>query len=53
MALSKRQAEQVAREKERMALAGGDKPGKARQYAQEVREAAHEQRLREKWGKKR
>lgn len=52
MALSKAQADRVAREKERASLAGGDSPGKARQYANEVRQGEHERRLGEKGGKR-
>jgi hypothetical protein len=52
MALSKRQADQVAQEKERAALAGGDSRGKAKQYAEEVREAERLRRLQEKGGKR-
>jgi hypothetical protein len=41
---SDRQAEQVAREKERMSLKSGDSPEKAARYAQEVREYVQQRR---------
>lgn len=44
MALSERQAEQVAQEKKRASLAAGDLPEKAERYAQEVRECAADER---------
>ena len=44
MALSGRQAERVAREKERMSLRSGDSPEKAARYAQEVRDYAAKER---------
>lgn len=51
MALSQRQAEQVAREKQRSSLAGGDSPAKAAKYAREVREYAAKERA-QKGGKR-
>lgn len=44
MALSQRQAEQVAEEKRRASLAMGDSPAKAAKYAAEVREYAKKER---------
>lgn len=44
MASSKRQAEQVAKEKERMSLKMGDSPEKARRYGDEVRDYARRDR---------
>jgi hypothetical protein len=38
--MTKRVTEQVAREKERISLAAGDSPKKAKRYAQEVRDGA-------------
>lgn len=46
MALSERAADQVAKEKERAALKGGDSPEKARRYADEVRAYAKADRER-------
>ncbi len=47
MALSKRVAEQVAKEKERASRGMGDSPEKAARYAQEVRDYARRERGRE------
>ena len=44
MALSPRQADKVAREKQRASLAAGDSPAKAAKYAQEVRDYARRDR---------
>jgi hypothetical protein len=44
MALSERQAEQVAKERERSALAAGDSPAKAKRHADEVRAYARRER---------
>ncbi|MDT4995411.1 MAG: hypothetical protein QOH97_5303 [Actinoplanes sp.] len=46
MALSKRQAEQVAKEKERASLNRGDSPAKAKKYADEVRAYAAKERAK-------
>lgn len=43
-ALSERQADKVAKEKERVALAAGISKEKARKYADEVREYARKER---------
>jgi hypothetical protein len=51
MALSKRQADQVAREKERISLRSGDTPQKGRRYADEVRAYAARERAREQSGR--
>ena len=44
MASSEREAERVAREKERASLRMGDSPEKAARYAREVREYARRER---------
>ena len=47
MASSERQAERVAKEKERMSLRSGDSPAKAARYAQEARDYARHERQKE------
>lgn len=47
-ASSRREADRVAREKERASLRMGDSPVKAKRYADEVREYARREREREK-----
>jgi hypothetical protein len=42
--MTEKVTEQVAREKERISLAAGDSPAKAKRYAQEVRNYAAKQK---------
>ena len=51
MALSPRQADRVAREKQRASLAAGDCPAKAAKYAQEVRDYARRDREQQGGGR--
>lgn len=51
MALSPRQADRVAREKQRASLAAGDSPAKAAKYAQEVRDYARRDREQQGGGR--